>query len=148
MFALVTEPFDPAEAYRVFASSMRGAGAIVSFVGQVRDLASDAEVESLVLQAYSPLTEKDAERAIQKAVDRWALHGATATHRIGAMEPGAVIVFVAAASAHRRAAFEAADFLMDYFKMDAFFWKKEVTSVGAAWIEPRAEDHQDKRRWG
>ena len=124
------------------------AGAIVSFSGIVRPRnASGARVSGLYLQAYPPLTERGMAAALAEALERWPLDGARIVHRIGDMGPGDTIVFVATASAHRRAAFEAADFLMDYLKTQAVFWKKETTPAGSTWIEPRSEDYADAARW-
>lgn len=147
MLRLTDSPFSPGEALAAFGSGAKGAGAIVSFSGLVRDAASSGDVRSLYLQAYSPLTERGIEQAMNEAEARWPLIALQVIHRTGEMEPGEAIVFVAAASAHRRAAFEAADFLMDYLKTGAIFWKKEVTQTGEHWIEPRAEDYQDSARW-
>ena len=124
------------------------AGAIVSFSGIVRPQNGAGErVTGLYLQAYSPLTERGMAAALAEALERWPLDGARIVHRIGDMGPGDTIVFVATASAHRRAAFEAADFLMDYLKTKAVFWKKETTPAGSTWIEPRSEDYADAARW-
>lgn len=147
MLDLLDQPFDPADALRQFNTAIGGAGAVVSFTGHVRPQANGAEVKTLFLQAYSPLTENGIEQAIASAKTRWPLSAVRIIHRIGEMQPGATIVFVAAASAHRRAAFEAADFLMDYLKTEAVFWKKEIGAGGSVWIEPRAEDYQDSARW-
>lgn len=147
MFALLETPLLPSEALATFETRLNGAGGVVSFVGYVRPEAHGSDVTGLSLQAYSPLTETGIERAITEAETRWPLKAVSVLHRIGDMAPGDPIVFVATASAHRRAAFEAADFLMDYLKTDAVFWKKELTEKGARWIEPRAEDYQDRSRW-
>jgi len=130
-----------------FEASLTNAGAIVSFSGLVRAEASGEAVSGLFLQAYSPLTENGIEQAIKDAQSRWPLESLKVVHRVGQMVPRDVIVFVAAASAHRRAAFEAADFLMDYLKTEAIFWKKEYGTAGEHWIEPRAEDYGDAKRW-
>ncbi len=119
----------------------------MSFIGLVRDHASTGDVTTLHLQAYSPMTENGIQQAVANANERWDLCGVHIIHRTGDMAPGDPIVFVAAASAHRRSAFEAADFLMDYLKTEAIFWKKEATSSGTHWIDPRAEDYTDSERW-
>lgn len=147
MIALVDAPFDPADALRDFSEQASGAGAIVSFSGLVRPTAHARPVNCLHLQAYSPLTENGMREAVQTAQHRWLISAVQIIHRIGDMAPGDAIVFVAVASAHRRAAFEAADFLMDYLKTEAIFWKKESSSSGETWIEPRAEDYEDRARW-
>lgn len=148
MIALLDTPFEPSDALKRFEAEAGGAGAIVSFSGHVRPQAASGPVTSLYLQAHSPLTERGIEAAAGRARERWPLTALTVLHRIGEMAPGEAIVFVATASAHRRAAFEAADFLMDYLKTEAIFWKKETGPEGAAWIEPRAEDYADRLRWG
>ncbi len=131
-----------------FESIVQNAGAIVSFAGVVRpQSAAGVGVTGLYLQAYSPLTERGIETTLAAARARWPLAGVRVVHRIGVIAAGETIVFVAAASAHRRAAFEAADFLMDYLKTDAIFWKKEMTASGEAWIEPRSQDYADAARW-
>jgi molybdopterin synthase catalytic subunit len=143
---LVTaETFDPlAEAAR-FAERHRGAGAIVSFLGEVRG--EEGSIEALVLEHYPGFTEKRIEEIADLAKTRWPLVGIRIVHRVGALAPGEPIVFVAAASAHRRAAFETVDFLMDYLKSEAPFWKKEVAGGGAHWVDPREDDAKDKARW-
>jgi len=148
MIALLDAPFEPAEALKSFEAEAAGAGAIVSFSGHVRPQAASGPVTSLYLQAHSPLTERGIEAAAETARERWPLTSLTILHRTGEMAPGEAIVFVATASAHRRAAFEAADYLMDYLKTEAVFWKKETGPRGEAWIEPRGEDYADRRRWG
>ena len=148
MTVLLTEtPFDPAALLDEFSKSAINAGAIVSFSGIVRPHAKDGAVTGLHLQAYSPMTERGIEAAAEQAKQRWPLENVYIVHRTGDMQAGEPIVFVATASAHRRAAFEAADFLMDYLKTEAIFWKKEYTETDARWIEPRPEDYADKQRW-
>ena len=147
MITLTDQPFHAAGALEAFERSVEEAGAIVSFSGLVRPHASGGHVETLHLQAYSPLTENGIADAVQAARERWDLTGVRVIHRIGDMQPGDTIVFVGTASAHRRAAFEAADFLMDYLKTEAVFWKREVTGTGSQWIEPRQEDYLDNARW-
>ena len=122
-------------------------GAVVSFAGLVRDHASSGQVRALTLQAYAPMTQNGIAETVEKARRRWPISNVMIKHRIGTMAPGETIVFVATASAHRRAAFEAADFLMDYLKTEAIFWKQETTQHGAVWIEPRADDYADAARW-
>lgn len=147
MHLLSPDPINPADLLREFETSASGAGAVVSFTGIVRPESTQGAVKSLFLQAYSPMTERGIEQAIEAAKSRWEISDTLIVHRIGDMQPGDPIVVVATASRHRRAAFEAADFLMDYLKTDAIFWKKEVTDSGAAWIEPRGQDYRDARRW-
>jgi len=147
MIRLAPDPIDPAAALGAFAARLDGAGAIVTFTGCVREEAGENAVKLLHLQAYSPLTEQGIAAAVAEARARWPLLDLDIAHRIGDIAPGETIVFVAVASAHRRAAFEAADFLMDYLKTEAVFWKKEMRAHSAAWIEPRGEDYNDRARW-
>ena len=147
MLQLTDQPFDPGEALSTFSQQAEGAGGIVSFSGHVRSTAKNGPVSNLYLEAYSPMTEQGIQDAMGQAHNRWPLIAQTIIHRVGDMTPGEAIVFVATASKHRRAAFEAADYLMDYLKTKAIFWKKETTTKGARWIEPRAEDYQDSARW-
>lgn len=147
MIKLTDRPFLITDAVAEFEKDTAGAGAIVTFSGLVRPLSSEGDVKTLHLQAYSPMTENGIRNAVDNARQRWPLTAAHVIHRTGDMAPGDAIVFVATAAPHRRAAFEAADFLMDYLKTDAIFWKKEVTASETRWIEPRAEDYHDRARW-
>lgn len=147
MIEISPNPFEPSAALARFERRAARSGAIVSFCGYVRPGSPSGAVERLYLEAHSPMTEDGIAAALHAASARWALAAAQIVHRIGDIGPGEAIVFVATAAAHRRAAFEAADFLMDYLKTEAFFWKKEITSAGANWIEPRAQDYRDRDRW-
>ena len=117
---------------------------MVSFTGLVR---ADDGVEALELEAYPGFIEPAIERIIDGAVERFGLDDALAVHRIGRIAPGQPVVFVAAAARHRRAAFEGADYLMDYLKSRAPFWKKSHEASGARWIEPTPRDQADLARW-
>lgn len=140
---ILAAPFDPEEEARKLRRP--GAGAIVTFTGQVRSQ-GDASLR-LILEHCPGLTEREIEAFAATACERWPLQALVIRHRVGRLAPGDPIVFVGAASAHRRAAFEAADCVMDYLKSAAPFWKREVDGRGARWIEPRAEDHRDLARW-
>jgi molybdopterin synthase catalytic subunit len=147
MFQLTQEPIEATALLKAFEDELPDCGAVVSFAGKVRRKANGAEVIKLHLQAYSPMTEDGVTDALERAHLRWPLDAAMIVHRVGDVLPGETIVFVATAAMHRRAAFESADFLMDYLKTEALFWKKESTDKGDSWIEPRAEDHVDRARW-
>ena len=147
MIRVTPDKLDAAELLQRFEASVSDAGAVVSFSGLVRPNSSAGEVKRLHLQAYSPMTENGIEAALRDAISRWPLSNAIVHHRIGDMRPGDTIVFVATASKHRRAAFEAADFLMDYLKTKAVFWKRETTATSDVWIEPRDQDYSDATRW-
>ena len=122
-------------------------GAIVSFTGTVRDTAKGAPVTSMTLEHYPGMTEKELERIEAEANKRWPLHASLIIHRTGAMKPGENIVLVVTASANRGAAFEAAEFLMDYLKTDAPFWKKEEGPGGGQWVDARDSDDHARERW-
>ena len=147
MLTVTEGPLKASALLNEFEKTAMGAGAIVSFTGLVRAEAAAGQVKGLFLQAYSPMTENGIQAAIDEAKARWPVPIVSVAHRVGEMMPGEAIVFVATASAHRRAAFEAADFLMDYLKTKAVFWKRETTDQGDAWIEPRADDYVDAERW-
>lgn len=124
-----------------------GVGAVVSFVGYVRDFNDGREVAGMFLEHYPGMTEKALLTIVDEAQQRWPLLKLEVIHRVGELRPGEPIVFVAAASAHRQAAFEACDFVMDYLKTRAPFWKKENTSQGPRWVEGRDSDHKAADRW-
>ena len=144
---LTEEAIESSALLAEFQADSSDAGAIVSFSGLVRSFSNDTAVNGLYLQAYSPMTENSITDVINLARDRWPLCGVKVLHRIGLMKPRDEIVFVATASEHRRAAFESADFLMDFLKTKAIFWKKEFRSDGEHWIEPRPQDYEDNLRW-
>jgi len=122
-------------------------GAIVSFTGLCRD--EDGRLNALELEHYPGMAEEKLSEIARQAAERWPLSGLTIIHRFGMIKPGANIVLVIATSSHRRAAFEAADFLMDFLKTDAPFWKKEHLKDGSKgdWVEAKCDDEADKKRW-
>ncbi|OLO04199.1 MULTISPECIES: molybdopterin synthase catalytic subunit MoaE [Salinicola] len=122
-------------------------GAVVSFTGRVRDFNERPDVTALTLEHFPGMTEKALHEIAREAGERWALQGVTIIHRIGRLEPGDAIVLVMTASAHRRAAFEACDFIMDYLKTRAPFWKKEHTDHGSYWVSERQSDREAADRW-
>ena len=144
MSFLSLDPIDPAALYDAFARSVKGAGAIVSFTGVVR---GEGGVEELWLDHHPRLTEQAIGEVEAEAKQRFELDALTILHRIGSVAPGEPIVFVAAASRHRRAAFDAVDYLMDRLKTDAPLWKRESSASGERWIEARSEDHAARARW-
>lgn len=141
---LLTAPFDPAGELARFTAAHPQAGAIVSFLGQVRH---GGGVEALELSHYAPLTLPGMAALGEAALARWALDGLLIVHRCGEMAPGDPIVLVAAAARHRRDAFAAADFAMDHLKSSAWFWKRERVGGEWRWVEPRDADHADLERW-
>lgn len=142
---LTTAPFDPAALLAEFSAGRAETGAVVTFTGIAR--ASDGQVERLELEAYPGFTDAEIERIAGATKARFSLHDVLIVHRHGKIAPGEAIVFVATAAAHRRAAFQAADLLMDYLKSRAPFWKKEHGPGGARWVEPTDQDLTDARRW-
>ena len=142
---IINTVFQPAETAKTFRSFAGDVGAIASFAGYVRGEAGT--VETLRLSHYPGMTEAEIERMIEKAISRWNITACHITHRVGDMAAGEAIVYVTAASAHRRDAFDAVDYLMDYLKSEAPFWKQEIGEGGAKWIEPRDEDKRDIARW-
>ena len=138
------ESFDPEAEHKAFRETIGGAGAIVAFTGLVR---GEGENLTLTLSHYPDFTESQILGIAKQAESRWPLAGWRILHRVGAMKAEEPIVFVATASRHRRDAFEAADFLMDFLKSEAAFWKSESVDGKTRWIEPRAQDIDDKKRW-
>ena len=145
MVRLQTELFDPGMLLTQFCAGRSKTGAVVSFTGLARG--GEGAVERLELEAYPGFTEAEIGRFAATARARFDLHDLMIIHRIGEIAPGEAIVFVATAAAHRRAAFQAADHLMDYLKSRAPFWKKEHGPDGARWIEPTEQDMADAKRW-
>lgn len=140
-------PFDPQRELALFEAGLSASGAVVSFTGIVRPGDSSDPVEALELQHHPRLTEPQIAQCAGGVRERFGLEAVLVRHRIGRMAPGDTIVLVAAASAHRREAFEGADALMDWLKTEAMFWKKEWRLSGPQWIEPRTDDYADARRW-
>ena len=139
------EPFDAGAELNAFAQGRTDIGAVVSFTGVVRDTHGD--LQEMVIEHYPGMTTRAIARIAEEAVTRWALADVLVIHRYGPLKPGAQIMMVATASAHRAAAFEAADFLMDYLKSRAPFWKKEVTAQGATWVDAKETDEDALKRW-
>jgi molybdopterin synthase catalytic subunit len=125
-----------------------GIGAIASFIGLVRDVNDGDGVLGMTLEHYPGMTEKALTGIVAEAKSRWDIIDALVVHRVGELKPLDQIVLVAVAGAHRGAAFEACEFIMDYLKTQAPFWKKEQTAQGARWVEARASDDQAAERWG
>jgi molybdopterin synthase catalytic subunit len=148
MIRVQAEPFDAAALLADFSARAAGAGAIASFTGMVRNEHDGAAVSSLALEHHPSLTEKVIAGIGADAALRFELKDVAIVHRHGVLMPGEAIVFVAAAAAHRRPAFDAVDYVMDRLKTEAPFWKREQRSDGAHWLEARDSDHADRRRWG
>jgi molybdopterin synthase catalytic subunit len=145
MIRLAEAPFDPGALLSGFCQGRSEVGAVASFTGIARAEAGAATV--LELEAYPGFTEAAIGEIAERARQRFGLADLLILHRVGKIAPGEPIVFVATAAGHRREAFEACDYLMDYLKSRAPFWKKEHGPAGARWIEPHARDHADIARW-
>jgi molybdopterin synthase catalytic subunit len=139
------EPFDAGAELNAFAQGRTDIGAVVSFTGVVRDTQGD--LQEMLIEHYPGMTTRAIATIADEAVTRWALADVLVIHRYGPLKPGEPIMMVATASAHRAAAFEAADFLMDYLKSRAPFWKKEVTAQGASWVDAKDADEDALKRW-
>ena len=122
-------------------------GAVVSFVGTVRDMNDGASVAEMELEHYPGMTEQSIEAIVEKACKRWPLFAARVVHRVGPLKPLEQIVLVACTAAHRGEAFAACEFIIDYLKTEAPFWKKEQTPEGARWVDARATDDIALQKW-
>lgn len=139
--------FDPGLEVNAMHAANVGVGAVASFVGYVRDFNDGLEVAGMYLEHYPGMTEKALHKIVVEAQARWPLLKVEVLHRVGALEPGEPIVFVGVASAHRQAAFDACNFIMDYLKTRAPFWKKENTQQGQRWVEGKQSDQDAAGRW-
>ncbi len=140
-----SEPFDMGAEVEAFSATSKGAGAVVTFSGLVRD--EEGTLDTMEIEHYPGMTEKALEEIRTQAMDRWSLTGAMIIHRHGPMRPGEQIMMVATASRHRSDAFAAAEFLMDYLKSRAPFWKKEFGRDGESWVAAKDEDEKALGRW-
>lgn len=145
MITLTEAPFEPGALLTAFCAGRDETGAVASFVGLAR--AEGGQASILELEAYPGFTESAIAAFAKDAAARFELQDWRIVHRVGKIAPGEAVVFVATASRHRRAALEACDFLMDWLKSRAPFWKKEHGPDGARWIEPTAQDRTDAQRW-
>jgi molybdopterin synthase catalytic subunit len=138
-------PFDVGAEVSAFTQAVRGAGAVVSFTGLVRD--ESGKLSGMEIEHYPGMTEKAISAIVTEAVARWSLVDALVIHRYGRLSPAEAIMMVATAAPHRADAFAAAEFLMDYLKSRAPFWKKELGAGGEAWVAAKAEDEDALKRW-
>ena len=144
-------PFDPWQAvseYRSTRLTSGKSGASAVFVGTMRDLNEGDEVQAMVLEHYPGMTESSIDAIITEAESRWPLLVTQVIHRVGTLQPEDQIVLVIVASGHRDAAFAAAQFIMDYLKTRAVFWKKEASTRGSQWIESTEQDQERSDKWG
>ena len=139
--------FDTAREIASLTHGRTDVGAVVSFSGICRGSERDEAIAALTLEHYPGMAEAEIMRHAEQAMSRWPLQGLTVIHRLGRIKPGENIVLVVTASQHRQAAFEAAEFLMDYLKTSAPFWKREERADGSSWVEARAHDDASAARW-
>lgn len=143
-----TDDFDVAQEWSALRARVAGrAGAVVAFAGIVRDHAGTDQVSGLYLEHYPGMTEASIEKILAKAFKRWELIDTVVIHRVGELAPRDQIVLVLVAAAHRPDAFAACEFVMDYLKTDAVFWKKEHRPGGDTWIGATANDHERRNGW-
>ena len=146
--SIQTQDFDVSAELAALRAQDARVGAVCCFVGTVRDRTEGDAVDSMELEHYPGMTEKSIEAMIDAALARFALYGVRVIHRVGLLQPQEQIVLVAVTSAHRGESFQACEFLMDYLKTQAPFWKKEQTPQGARWVDARVSDDAAMARWG
>jgi|TARA_B110000914_G_C15324226_1_gene381680 molybdopterin synthase catalytic subunit len=147
LIVVQTADFDISQHYQTLLQiNPASTGAAVLFIGLVRDL-DDAKVEAMELEHYPGMTEACLQQIVDKAHQRWALEGIHLVHRVGKLLRHEQIVLVGVVSRHRSDAFDACEFVMDYLKQDAPFWKAEVTQQGKRWVDVKASDQQADKRW-
>jgi molybdopterin synthase catalytic subunit len=139
--------FDIAREIAAVTNGRTDIGAVVSFSGICRGTEAGGDIAALTLEHYAGMAEAEIRRHAEEAMSRWSLNGLTVIHRVGRIAPGENIVLVLTASSHRQAAFEAAEFLMDYLKTSAPFWKREESAGGASWVDARERDDAAAARW-
>jgi molybdopterin synthase catalytic subunit len=146
MIRVTSAAFDPGVEANAFQSAHAGAGAMVTFTGIVRSRADDP-ISALILECYPELAENELAAIRETALGRFGLVDAAIIHRHGRLVPGETIMMVATLAPHRQAAFDGAQFLMDYLKTGAPFWKQEETAAGLRWVEAKSEDDAARERW-
>ncbi len=146
--SIQTQDFDVSQELAALRAGDARVGAICSFLGTVRERNDGSSVASMELEHYPGMTEKSISAMMDEAKKRFDIFAARVIHRVGLLHPEDQIVFVAVTSAHRGESFKACEFLMDYLKTQAPFWKKEVTPEGARWVDARVSDDQALARWG
>ena len=142
-----TEDFDMAAELASMRLASLHIGAVVSFIGQVRDMNNGDAISTLTLEHYPGMTEKALEAIENEAKTRWEIIDSLIIHRVGTLKPQDQIVLVAISGAHRGEAFSACEFIMDFLKTQAPFWKKEATSAGERWVEAKLSDDAAQERW-
>lgn len=147
MISVQTEDFDHSEQYQALRNSASSDGAIVTFTGLVRDFNADGSVSSIFIEHYPEMTQKSLQEIYLIAKQKWELGQIRIIHRIGMLEASDQIVFVGVSAKHRQNAFSAAEFIMDYLKVSAPFWKQEGTAEGMKWVASKTSDFNAMNRW-
>ena len=147
MISIQTHDFDISLETELLERDNHADGALVTFTGRVRNKNLGDKVTALHLEHYSGMTEKSLTQIIEQAKNRWPINRVKVIHRIGTLMVGEQIVFVGVTSPHRKAAFAACEFIMDYLKVDAPFWKKELTGTGERWLDAKASDKDKAKDW-
>jgi molybdopterin synthase catalytic subunit len=147
MVRVQTADFDVAQEINALRAHDPRVGAVVTFIGTVRDVNDDAQVLQMTLEHYPGMTEKALDAIVVQARQRFDIYDALVIHRVGELRPTDQIVLVAVTGAHRGAAFDACRFIIDYLKTEAPFWKKEQTPEGTRWVDARATDDEAVARW-
>ncbi|RLJ17669.1 molybdopterin synthase catalytic subunit MoaE [bacterium endosymbiont of Escarpia laminata] len=142
-----SEPFDPNIEVDILRAGNPAIGGVVSFIGLMRDINEGETVSTMTLEHYPGMTEKSLQTIVDEANQRWDLLGSRVVHRVGEMKPTDTIVLVAVASTHRGEAFQACEFIIDFLKTRAPFWKKESTPEGSRWVDARHSDDEAEARW-
>jgi len=140
------EDFNIAEVNRELCAGRSDVGAVASFIGLVRDMPQN-RLQKMTLEHYPGMTEKSLGKIAETAQQRWKILDVAIIHRVGELKPADQIVLVSVVSAHRKAAFAACEFIMDYLKTDAPFWKKETNEQGENWVEAKASDNEARGKW-
>ena len=147
--SIQTQDFDLSAEVAALRAGDGGVGAVATFTGTVRDrTGGQPSISAMELEHYPGMTERAIEAMIDQAQQRFDIRGARVVHRVGVLQPGEQIVLVAVTSAHRGQAFQACEFLMDYLKTQAPFWKKETSAQGSVWVDARVADDAALARWG
>jgi len=140
------DDFNIAEVNRELCAGRSDVGAVASFIGLVRDMPQN-RLQKMTLEHYPGMTEKSLGKIAETALQRWKILDIAIIHRVGELKPADQIVLVSVVSAHRKAAFAACEFIMDYLKTDAPFWKKETNEQGENWVEAKASDNEAREKW-
>ena len=144
---IIDEPFSPADEISRLSKANQSMGAVVSFIGTMRDINEGDQVTAMTLEHYPGMTEKALQQIVNEAREKWPVDHVSVIHRVGRILPSDAIVLVAVTSAHRGEAFDACEFIIDFLKTRAPFWKKEETESGSRWVDARESDDHAATQW-